>query len=99
MMETMEVDKKALIHLIKQINSNVDKLIFELNVKDKQIEELKIHHDQQRMKPLAVDRADRRRAPHQVAISSTADHHRPIHLDVESDSAVDQASRDGQAVP
>lgn len=46
MMETMEVDKKALIHLIKQINSNVDKLIFELNVKDKQIEELKIQNQE-----------------------------------------------------
>lgn len=45
-METMEVDKKALIHLIKQINSNVDKLIFELNVKDKQIEELKIQNQE-----------------------------------------------------
>jgi hypothetical protein len=45
-METMEVDKKALIHLIKQINSNVDKLIFELNVKDKQIEELKIKNQE-----------------------------------------------------
>jgi len=42
----MEVDKKALIHLIKQINSNVDKLIFELNVKDKQIEELKIQNQE-----------------------------------------------------
>lgn len=46
MMETMEVDKKALIHLIKQINNNVDKLIFELNVKDKQIEELKIQNQE-----------------------------------------------------
>jgi predicted RNase H-like nuclease (RuvC/YqgF family) len=46
MTETMEVDKKALIHLIKQINSNVDKLIFELNVKDKQIEELKIQNQE-----------------------------------------------------
>ncbi len=46
MMETMEVDKKALIHLIKKINSNVDKLIFELNVKDKQIEELKIQNQE-----------------------------------------------------
>ncbi len=46
MMETMQVDKKALIHLIKQINSNVDKLIFELNVKDKQIEELKIQNQE-----------------------------------------------------
>jgi len=42
----MQVDKKALIHLIKQINSNVDKLIFELNVKDKQIEELKIQNQE-----------------------------------------------------
>ena len=46
MTETMEVDKKALIYLIKQINSNVDKLIFELNVKDKQIEELKIQNQE-----------------------------------------------------
>lgn len=46
MRETMQVDKKALIHLIKQINSNVDKLIFELNVKDKQIEELKIQNQE-----------------------------------------------------
>lgn len=38
----MEVDNKALIYLIKQINRSVDKLIFELNLKDKQIEDLKI---------------------------------------------------------
>ena len=37
----MEVDNKALIYLIKQINRSVDKLIFELNLKDKQIEDLK----------------------------------------------------------
>ena len=46
MTKMMEVDKKALIYLIKQINSNVDKLIFELNVKDKQIEELKIQNQE-----------------------------------------------------
>lgn len=54
MMETMEVDKKALIHLIKQINSNVDKLIFELNVKDKQIEELKIQNQELKNNSAAI---------------------------------------------
>ena len=42
----MEVDKKALIYLIKQINRSVDKLIFELNLKDKQIEDLKIQNQE-----------------------------------------------------
>ena len=46
MTETMEVDKKALIYLIKQINKNVDKLIFELNLKDRQVEELKIQNQE-----------------------------------------------------
>ena len=46
MTETMEVDKKALIYLIKQINKNVDKLIFELNLKDRQIEELKMQNQE-----------------------------------------------------
>jgi hypothetical protein len=46
MTETMEVDKKALIYLIKQINRSVDKLIFELNLKDKQIEDLKIQNQE-----------------------------------------------------
>ena len=42
----MEVDNKALIYLIKQINRSVDKLIFELNLKDKQIEDLKIQNQE-----------------------------------------------------
>ena len=42
----MEVDNKALIYLIKQINRRVDKLIFELNLKDKQIEDLKIQNQE-----------------------------------------------------
>ena len=42
----MEVDNKALIYLIKQINKNVDKLIFELNLKDRQIEELKMQNQE-----------------------------------------------------
>ena len=46
MTETMEVDKKALIYLIKQINKNVDKIIFELNLKDRQIEELKMQNQE-----------------------------------------------------
>ena len=54
MMETMEVDKKALIHLIKHINSNVDKIIFELNVKDKQIEELKIQNQELKNKSATI---------------------------------------------
>ena len=45
-MKKMEVDKKALIYLIKQINTNVDKLVFELNIKDKQIENLKIQNQE-----------------------------------------------------
>jgi len=46
MTETMEVDKKALIYLIKQINKNVDKLIFELNLKDRRVEELKMQNQE-----------------------------------------------------
>jgi hypothetical protein len=42
----MDVDNKALIYLIKQINRSVDKLIFELNLKDKQIEDLKIQNQE-----------------------------------------------------
>jgi predicted RNase H-like nuclease (RuvC/YqgF family) len=42
----MEVDKKALIYLIKQINKNVDKLIFELNLKDRRVEELKMQNQE-----------------------------------------------------
>lgn len=42
----MEVDNKALIYLIKQINRSVDKLIFELNLKDKQIQDLKIQNQE-----------------------------------------------------
>ncbi len=42
----MKVDNKALIYLIKQINRSVDKLIFELNLKDKQIEDLKIQNQE-----------------------------------------------------
>ena len=42
----MDIDNKALIYLIKQINRSVDKLIFELNLKDKQIEDLKIQNQE-----------------------------------------------------
>ena len=42
----VEVDKNTLISLIKKISKNVDKLIFEINLKDKQITNLKIQNQE-----------------------------------------------------
>ena len=50
----MEVSKKSLMDLIKQISNRTDTLISELSLKDKQIEDLKMQNERLKESSLAT---------------------------------------------
>ncbi len=50
----MEVSKKLLMDLIKQISNNTDQLISELSIKDKEIEDLKMQNKHLKESSLAT---------------------------------------------